>query len=107
MQPHRIVEAFDVAEAGDLRFGLRREFPAREQLALQGGEKALAHRVVVGVTDRAHRWPNVDLTASAAKGERGARPGRCGGPGRRLGRADGRPEPVPARPARRPYAPCD
>src|ERR1700709_1061675 len=71
VQPHWIVEAFDVAEAGDLGFGLRREFPAREQFALERREEALTHGIVVSVADRPHRWPNTDLAAPAAEGKRG------------------------------------
>ena len=57
---------FDDAEAGHAGFGLRGGPAAVQQLALQRGEEALAHGVVVGVTDAVggrtlaslHRVPN-------------------------------------------------
>ena len=49
MQPRRVVPAFDEAEAGNLRLGLRRKAAAFQQLAFKGREEAFAHRVVVGV----------------------------------------------------------
>jgi len=54
MQPHRIIPTLDVAEAGHLGLGLGCEPAAAEQLGLEGGEEALGHGVVVGVTDRPH-----------------------------------------------------
>ena len=70
MQTYWIVEAFDVAEAGDLRFSLGHEFPAREELALERREEALAHGIVVGVTDRPYGGPNADLAAPTAQRKR-------------------------------------
>src|SRR3954462_11903162 len=70
MQTYRIVEAFDVAEAGDLCFSLGQELSAREELALERREETFAHGIVVGVTDRSHGGPNADLTAATAKRER-------------------------------------
>ena len=35
-----------------------------DQLALEGGEEALGHRVVVGVADRAHRRAHAHLLAA-------------------------------------------
>src|SRR6202030_3810021 len=67
MQPHRIIPTLDVAEAGHLGLGLGCEPAAAEQLGLEGGEEALGHGVVVGVTDdpiegrtpaSPHRLPN-------------------------------------------------
>src|SRR6266404_4952338 len=51
----RIVEAFDELEHRDPRLGLGFEQAPDEKLALERGEEALAHGVVVGVSDRAHR----------------------------------------------------
>src|SRR3954452_13977018 len=67
MQPYRIVEAFDVAEAGDLCFTLGHELSAREELALERREETFAHGIVVGVTDRSHGGPNADLTEAPGK----------------------------------------
>lgn len=51
MQPHRVVSAFNVAEAGHASLGLRRESATAEQLGFQGREEAFGHGVVVGVAD--------------------------------------------------------
>src|SRR5712664_3001252 len=40
----------------DPGLGLRCEPAACQQLAFQCGEEALAHGVVVGITDRSHGW---------------------------------------------------
>lgn len=47
----RVVEAFDVVEDGELCFVLVAEASAIEQLAFQRCEEALAHRVVIRVTN--------------------------------------------------------
>src|ERR1700674_4786801 len=67
MTTARIVEAFDELERRDPRFGLRLEPAPVEKLALQRGEEALAHGVVVGVSDRAHRGTYAGLTAAVAE----------------------------------------
>src|SRR6267378_2490337 len=55
----RVVPALDKLEDRHARFGLRLETPAREQLAIERGEEALAHRVVVGI---AHRFSRSSFT---------------------------------------------
>ena len=50
----RVVPALDELEEGQLGFGLRLKAPPAQQLAFEGGEEALAHRVVEAVADRAH-----------------------------------------------------
>src|SRR5271169_5722211 len=67
MQSHRVIPTLDVAKAGHLRLGLRCEPATAEQLGLEGGEEALGHGVVVGVTDRPHRWSNTCLATPLAK----------------------------------------
>jgi hypothetical protein len=52
------IEALDELEHRDPRFGLRLEPAPVEKLAFQCGEEALAHGIVVGVSDRAHRRTN-------------------------------------------------
>jgi len=52
------------------RPGLGREAPARQQLAFEGREVALAHRVVVGSARRSHRDPDLRLLAAKPKGDR-------------------------------------
>src|ERR1700736_1257321 len=70
MQPRRVVPAFDEAEASGLRLGLRRKAAAFQQLAFESREEALAHRVVVGVADRSHRWPHAGFVAAFAECQR-------------------------------------
>jgi len=43
MQPRRVGPAFDEAEAGDLRLGLRRKAAAFQQLAFEGREEPVGH----------------------------------------------------------------
>lgn len=50
----RVVEAFHEVVDRHAGFGPACEVVAVQQLALQGREEALAHRVVVGVADRSH-----------------------------------------------------
>ena len=68
--PARVVEALDEVEDGHLRLGLRLEAFAVEKLALERREEALAERVVVSVTDGAHRGPDTGLLASQPEGDR-------------------------------------
>jgi hypothetical protein len=74
----RVVPAFDVLEDGQARSGLGREAVAIEQLALERGEEALAHRVVVRITDRSHRRPDAHQLAATPEGERRDSPDRNG-----------------------------
>ena len=55
MPPARIVPSFDELEDGLARLSGIAEAPAVDQLALQCGEEALGHGVVVGIADGAHR----------------------------------------------------
>ena len=59
-----IVPGLDEVEHSHPRLGLIREAFAVDELGLERGEEALAHRVVIGVTDRAHRRPDVGLFAA-------------------------------------------
>ena len=49
-------------------FYLILEAPPIKKLALQRGEEALAHRIVIGIADRSHGRPDAGLLASDAKG---------------------------------------
>ena len=71
MAPIGVVPAFDELEYGHavLRLGGKRA--PIEQLAFQRGEEALAHRVVVGIPDRAHGRPHIGLLAAQSQGDRG------------------------------------
>ncbi len=71
MPSARIVPRFDEIENGHACLGLIPEALSFDQLGLEGGEEALAHRVVVGVTDRAHRKTDACLFAPQAEGDRG------------------------------------
>jgi hypothetical protein len=53
-----VVPALDELEHGHAGLGLGFEAAAGEQLALERGEEALAHRVVEAVADRTHRGPH-------------------------------------------------
>src|SRR6267378_2034676 len=68
---NRVVPAFDVLEDRHAGLRLRLETPAREQLALQRREEALAHGVVVGIAHRSHRGPHLRFLAAKAEGDRG------------------------------------
>src|SRR6516164_8629547 len=59
-----IVPPFDVAEDRHPGLGLRCEAAAGQQLAFQCGEEALAHGVVVGVTDGSHGWAHAGFPAA-------------------------------------------
>jgi hypothetical protein len=65
-----IVKSFDELERGHPRLGLRLEPTPVEKLALERGEEALAHRIVVGVSDRAHRGTHARFPAAVAERDR-------------------------------------
>ena len=52
------------------RLGPRCEPAASQQLAFQCGEKALAHGVVVGISDRSQGWTCAGFPAAAAERQR-------------------------------------
>ena len=79
-----VVPAFDELEHRDARLELRAEAVAIEKLALERGEEALAHRVVVRVADRPHRGPHVGFPAALAEGDRGVLTGFKGSSQRSL-----------------------
>ncbi len=64
----RVVPSFDPLEDGHLRLGLGSEPSTVEQLALEGGEEALGHRIVVGIADRAHPGHDARFPAALAEG---------------------------------------
>src|SRR5262249_36340156 len=66
-----IVEAFHEGKYRGARRGLVPEALPIEQLAFQRGEEALAHGVVVGVADRAHRGPHACGPAALPELDRG------------------------------------
>ena len=69
MAAGRIVEAFDELEDGHPRLAVRSEATSIDQLAFEGGEETLAHRIVVGVADRACRWTDAGLLAAISEGK--------------------------------------
>ena len=71
MTATRVVEAFEVVEHRHACLGLRAEATSVEQLALEGAEEALAHRVVVRVADGPHRRSDACLLAAHAEGDGG------------------------------------
>src|SRR6059058_6574339 len=70
MQPDGVVPALDEAEAGHFCLSQGHEAAAIQQLAFKRGEEALTHRVVVGVTHRAHGRPHPRLPAALSERER-------------------------------------
>ena len=70
MAAGRVVEAFDEVKDGDPRRAVRSETAPIDQLAFEGGEETLAHRIVVGVADRACRWTNGGFLAASAESDR-------------------------------------
>ena len=66
-----VVPPLDEVEKGVPRMLLVREGRAIDQLTFESGKEALAHRVVIAVTDRAHRRPDTRLSASPAELDRG------------------------------------
>src|SRR6516162_11139596 len=67
MTTARVIEALDEFEHRDPRLGLRLEPAPVEKLAFQRGEEALAHGIVVGVSDRTHRGAHAGLAAAMAE----------------------------------------
>ena len=65
-----IVPGFDEVEHGHARLGLIPESFPLDEFSLERREKALTHRVVVGITDRAHRGLDTRFFASESKGDR-------------------------------------
>lgn len=71
MTPPRIVPALDEGEDGSAGFGLGAETPSIEQFTFQGGKEALAHCIIIGVADRAHRRSHTGASAAGSEGQRG------------------------------------
>ena len=68
----RIVPRLDEVEHSRLGLSLRAKAMLDEQLALERCVEALAHRVVVTVAARAHRWLNACRLATFREGDRRA-----------------------------------
>ena len=72
MAARGIVETFDELKDSRPRLAVRSEATPIDQLAFEGGEETLAHRiVVVGVADRACRRTNAGFPAAIAESDRG------------------------------------
>ena len=70
MATARVVEAFDELKDGHPRLAVRSETAPIDQLTFKGGKETLAHRIVVGVADRACRWTNAGFLAASAESDR-------------------------------------
>ena len=70
MTPVRVVPAVDELEDRERGFAVALEPMRNEQLALENGVEALAHRIVVAVANRAHRWTNAGFLATAPERDR-------------------------------------
>ena len=66
----KVVPCFDEVEDRELGFLVRAEAVVVEQLAFQGSVEALAHRIIVAVSNRAHRRANVRFPAARAERDR-------------------------------------
>jgi hypothetical protein len=69
MAAGRVVEAFDELKDGDPRLAMRSETAPIDPFAFEGGEETLAHRIVVGVADRACRWTNAGFLAASGESD--------------------------------------
>jgi hypothetical protein len=65
-----VVPTLNESEDRCLSLGRRTKPMPIKQLALQRGEEALTHGVVITVADGSHRWANAGLAAAAAEGDR-------------------------------------
>src|ERR1700735_1386380 len=59
-----MVDTYNELKDGHPRLAVRSEATPIDQLAFEGGEETLAHRIVVDVADRACRWTNAGLPYS-------------------------------------------
>src|SRR5579859_4950514 len=66
-----VVPSLKKFEDSESCLALGSETTTVEQLALERGEEALAHRVVKTIADRAHRRPHCGLAAALSEGNRG------------------------------------
>src|SRR5215210_2781914 len=66
----RVVEAFNEVEDRVVRLVVIPERQSVDQLALESGEKTLAHGVVVAVADRTHRRADAGLATPPAELDR-------------------------------------
>ena len=69
MAPSRIVPTPDELEDRHSGLDLGLELAPVEQLAFERREEALAHRIVIGITDRSHGWTDAGFLASQAEGD--------------------------------------
>jgi hypothetical protein len=70
MAPRQVVPMFNEDRHG--RFGLGREAPAIQELALRHREETLAQGVVEAIADSSHRRPNAGLLAAKPESDLGA-----------------------------------
>src|ERR671926_40625 len=66
-----VVEAFNEVEDGPAGLLVIPEYRAVDQLALERGEEALTHGVVVAVAHRSHRRPHAGFATAPAELDRG------------------------------------
>ena len=64
MSAMQVVPAFDEVEDREFRFLMCAKAMLVEQLALEGRVEALAHRIIVTVSNRSHRRANVRFSAA-------------------------------------------
>src|SRR5687767_3119547 len=66
-----VVPALDKREDCHASFSMALKSTPIEQLTFQRGEKALAHRIVIAISNRPHRDSDLPLMTPIAKGHRG------------------------------------
>src|SRR5262249_24559955 len=71
MASPRVVPTLDIREGRHRRLGFRSEAAPIDELALETGEEALGHCVVVGVSDASHRGSHAHLAATLAERDAG------------------------------------
>ena len=69
MAAARVVEAFDELKDGKCSFTRSFETMADEQFAFERRIEALAHRVVVAISNRSHRGKDAGLFTALSEGD--------------------------------------
>ena len=63
----KIIPSFNEVEDREFRLLMCTKAVLVEQLALQRGVEALAHRIIVAIPRRSHRWTDVRFSAVGTK----------------------------------------
>ncbi len=66
----RVVPALDELEDRELRLGMGAEGAAIDEFAFKRRKEALAHRIIVAITHRAHGGSDTGLLTALSEGDR-------------------------------------